>query len=269
MRFSKRYSCLLCLALLSLVISACSTVPLTGRRQLILVSEGELTAMSLESYKQVLSESTLSKDPAQVDMVRRIGGRLAAATEKYLGDNGLPTEHYQWEFSVIQDDETVNAWCMPGGKIAVYTGLFPVSKDEGGLAVVMSHEIAHAVARHGNERMSQQLLVKFGASALSTAMKNSPEQTRDIFLGVYGAGAQAGVLLPYSRNHESEADRIGLTLMAMAGYDPRAAVPLWERMDESGGARPPEILSTHPAPSSRIENIKAYLPEALVHYRAR
>jgi predicted Zn-dependent protease len=246
----------------------CATVPLTGRRQLALIPNSQLVSMSMDSYQQVLRESTLSNDPAQVATVRGVGVRLADAAEKYLQAHGYSTAEYQWEFNVIKDDDTVNAWCMPGGKVAVYTGILPIARDDNGLAVVMGHEIAHAIANHGNERMSEQLLVQLGGAALSVALEEQPQRTRDLFMLSYGAGSQLGMVLPHSRGHEAEADRIGLTLMAMAGYDPRAAIPFWQRMNSTGGARPPEFLSTHPAPQSRIDNIRSCLPEAMAHYRA-
>jgi predicted Zn-dependent protease len=176
---------------------------------------------------------------------------------------------YKWEFNLIQDDKTVNAWCMPGGKVGVYTGILPVTRDETGLAVVMGHEVAHAIAKHGNERMSQELLAQLGAVGLSVALSTEPGLTSDIYMAAYGVGTNVGILLPYSRVHESEADRIGLSLMARAGYDPRAAVPFWKRMSEKGGSRPPEFLSTHPAPDTRIKQIESLIPEAMQYYRPR
>jgi predicted Zn-dependent protease len=178
-------------------------------------------------------------------------------------------DRYGWEFNLIEDDETVNAWCLPGGKVAVYTGILPYTRDENGLAVVLGHEVAHALAGHGNERMSQALLVNMGGIALSVALSQRPGETQQLFMAAYGLGASVGVLLPYSRLHENEADRIGLILMARAGYDPRVAVEFWQRMDEEGSARPPELLSTHPAPQSRIESLRAFVPEAMEHYRPR
>jgi predicted Zn-dependent protease len=202
-------------------------------------------------------------------MVRRVGGRIAQATEEFFRESGMGAEikNYKWEFNLIEDDKVVNAWCMPGGKVAVYTGLLPVAVDETGLAVVMGHEIAHAIAKHGNERMSQGLLVQLGEIGLGVALGSHTAATTDIFLTAYGAGAQLGFLLPYSRVQESEADRIGLVLMAKAGYDPRQAIPFWERMSAKGGARPPEFLSTHPAPASRIANIREEIPEAMKYYK--
>lgn len=250
-----------------LAIAACSTVPVTGRSSLQLIPNSQLTAMSLTQYEQVINQSELSTDPEQVAMVRRVGERLAAATEEFLRNRGYDTSEYVWEFNVIKDDETVNAWAMPGGKIAVYTGILPIAESDEGLATVMGHEIAHVLANHGNERMSQGLLAEIGAVSLSAATANSAEMTRALFMQSYGAAAQFGLLLPYSRLHESEADRIGLTLMARAGYDPRVAADFWRRMNGEGGARPPEFLSTHPAPETRIRDIERFLPEALEEYR--
>ncbi|MEW6266722.1 MAG: M48 family metallopeptidase [Thermodesulfobacteriota bacterium] len=252
------------------VIIACATVPLTGRTQLNLVGDAELTKMSLTQYREVLSKSKLSDDPRKVGMIRRVGSRIAKATEEFLRENkmGAEIKNYAWEFNLIQDDKTINAWCMPGGKIAFYTGILPVCQDENGVAVVMGHEVAHALAKHGNERMSQALLVQLGGMALAVALSEKPAATQQIFMAAYGAGATVGLLLPYSRAHEYEADRIGLTLMAKAGYDPHAAVGLWERMrDLSKGKQAPAFLSTHPAPQDRIDGIKAYIPEAMKHYR--
>ena len=252
-------------------LSSCATVPITERRSLQIMPDSEMTTLSLQQYSEVLKKSTLSNDPQKVQMVRRVGGRIAQATEEFFRESGMGEEikNYKWEFNLIEDDKVVNAWCMPGGKVAVYTGLLPVAGDETGLAVVMGHEIAHAIAKHGNERMSQGLLVQLGGIGLAVALGSHAAATTDIFLSAYGAGAQLGFLLPYSRVHESEADRIGLVLMAKAGYDPRQAIPFWERMNAKGGARPPEFLSTHPAPESRIASIKNEIPEAMKYYKAR
>lgn len=258
-------------ALILAWIGGCATVPLTGRSQLSLVGDSELAKMSLTQYQQVLSQSRLSNDLQKVGVVRRVGQRIAKASEAFLKENGLEKDikNYQWEFNLIQDDKTINAWCMPGGKIAFYTGIFPVCKDENGIAVVMGHEVAHALAKHGAERMSQQMLVQLGGVALSVALSEKPAATQSIFMAAYGVGATVGLLLPYSRAHEYEADRIGLTLMAKAGYDPKAAVGLWERMRDlgKGKSQPPAFLSTHPAPDDRIDSIKTFVPEAMKHYR--
>jgi predicted Zn-dependent protease len=250
------------------ILAACTTVPITGRQSLNLVSDSELVSMSLQQYQEVLHKAKLSQDQEKVQMVRNVGARIARATEDLLRQRGMESElrNYKWEFNLIQDDKTVNAWCMPGGKVAVYTGLLPVAQNETGLAVVMGHEIAHAVAKHGNERVSQGLLQQMGGAALSVALSTSPAATSNLFLQAYGVGTNIAFMLPYSRTHESEADRIGLILMAKAGYDPREAVPFWKRMAGSGGSRPPEFLSTHPAPETRIMQIERLIPEAMSYY---
>lgn len=259
---------LLAYCAVGILIQSCSTVPLTGRRQLSLVPESEMISMSFTSYSDFLKENTISTDKANTAIVKQVGSDISAAVIKYFTDNNLASrlEGYQWEFNLVKNDTTVNAWCMPGGKVVVYSGILPLTKDKNGLAVVMSHEIAHAVARHGNERMSQEMLAQYGSIALNEAIKNKPEQTRNIFNGAYGIGAQVGVLLPFSREHELEADKLGLIFMAMAGYDPQTAVPFWERMAAMGGSKPPEFLSTHPSDQTRIERIKAALPEAMKYY---
>ncbi|MBI4495783.1 MAG: M48 family metallopeptidase [Deltaproteobacteria bacterium] len=251
------------------LLSACATVPLTERKQLNLVPDSELLAMSFQQYAEVLKKSKLSNDPAKVAMVRNIGQRVARASEDFLRESGRgeDAKGYKWEFNLIEDDKVANAWAMPGGKVAVYTGLLPLTQDENGLATVMGHEVAHAIARHGNERMSQGLLAQMGGIGLSLALSQKPAATQQLFMAAYGLGAQVGVLLPYSRLQESEADHIGLVLMAKAGYDPHHAVPLWERMKQKGGPRPPELLSTHPAPESRIEHIRTLIPEAMKYYK--
>ena len=252
-----------------LFLSACAEVPLTHRQSLQLLPSSQMTAMGLQEYSKVLQTSRLSRDQAKVDLVRKVGGNIARAAEDFLRDAGREEQirEYKWEFNLIEDDKMVNAWCMPGGKVAIYTGILPVTRDETGVAVVMGHEVAHAMANHGNERMSQGLLATMGGVALSVALSSKPSQTRELFLGAFGVGTSVGILLPYSRLHESEADRIGLMLTARAGYDPREAVPFWERMSRKGGGAPPEFLSTHPASATRIENIKGYLPEAMQYYR--
>jgi predicted Zn-dependent protease len=254
---------------LGCLLAACATVPLTERKSLHLVSDSELVSLSVDQYTKTLKESKLSNDSQKVQMVKRVGEKIAQATADLLREKGLESEmqNYHWEFNLIDDPKVVNAWCMPGGKVAVYTGILPVAGNETGLAVVMGHEIAHAIAKHGNERMSQGLLAQLGGVGLSVALGTNAGITQDIFMQAYGAAAQVGVLLPYSRLQESEADHIGLVLMAKAGYDPREAIPFWGRMNKEGGSRPPEFLSTHPAPESRIDNIKALIPEAMRYYR--
>jgi len=263
----KKYFIFLLSALFFLV--SCATVPLTGRRQLTLISANEINSMSFKSYDTFLSEHKVIKNTAEAQMVKRVGMRIQRSVERYFSEQNLSgrLKGYKWEFNLV-NEPTVNAWCMPGGKVVVYTGILPITKDETGLAVVMGHEIAHAVADHGNERMSQGLLVQMGGIALSQAISEKPGETQNLFLAAYGMGAQVGMLLPYGRLHESEADHLGLIFMAMAGYDPQAAVKFWQRMAESKtGGSPPEFLSTHPSDENRINNLKKLLPEAMKYYR--
>jgi predicted Zn-dependent protease len=257
------------LTVCALILSACTTVPVTNRQSFQVVPDSELNAMSLQEYREVISKAKLSKDTANVQAVRRVGQRIARAAEDFLREQGLEDKAagFDWEFNLIEDDQQANAWVMPGGKAAVYSGLLKFTQNDTGLAVVLGHEVAHAIAGHGNERMSQGLVAQMGAVALAAALSQQPAATQALFNQAYGVGANVGFLLPYSRLHESEADRIGLTLMARAGYDPRAAIPLWERMNAEGGPRPPELISTHPAPTSRIKAIRSELPEALRYYR--
>jgi predicted Zn-dependent protease len=257
-------------ALLLVGALSCATVPITGRSQLKLIPDSEMMSMSYSQYDDVLKSSKLSTDAKQTEMVRRVGGRIQGAVERYFADHGMADRlnGYRWEFNLVEGDE-VNAWCMPGGKVVFYTGILPVCKDESGVAVVMGHEVAHAVAGHGGERMSQQLVAQMGGAALATALKNKPEQTRNLWLGAFGAGAQVGVLLPFSRTQESEADHLGLIFMAMAGYDPHRAVEFWQRMSAGSGGAPPEFLSTHPSDQTRITKIQQELPEAMGYYKPR
>lgn len=251
-----------------LFLAGCSTVAITGRRQLSLIPSGELMALSDQSYKEVLSQTKISTDASWSAKVTEVGKKIAASAETFMKENGMEKElaNYKWEFNLIEDAKTVNAFCMPGGKIVVYSGILPIVKDENGLATVMSHEVAHALANHGGERMSQELIVQAGGMGLSKLMSSKPEKARQMMSQVYGAGAKYGVLLPYSRSHESEADHIGLVLMARAGYRPKEAIPFWERMSTLGGSGAPEFLSTHPATSRRIADITKELPEAEKYY---
>jgi predicted Zn-dependent protease len=244
-------------------------VAITGRKQLNIVPDSMMNSMALQSYNEFLGANKLSGNAQQTAMVKTVGTRIQNAVGKYCEEHNLSSQikNYHWEFNLVEDPN-INAWCMPGGKVVVYTGLMPVAQNEAGLAVVMGHEIAHAIAKHGSERMSQGLLVQMGGIALDEALANKPEQTRSIFMQSYGLGSQIGVLLPYSRLHESEADRMGLIFMAMAGYNPNEAVSFWERMAASSkGPKPPELLSTHPADSRRISNIKNLIPEAMQYYK--
>ncbi len=265
----QRRSMPLILLVLPLLALSCQTVPLTGREQLSFVPAGELLPMSFNQYQDFLSKHKTIETGEQAEMVRRVGRRIETAVERYLASQGLSSrlEGYQWEFHLVEDKEA-NAWCMPGGKVVVYTGILSATKDENGLAVVLGHEIAHAVANHGGERMSQQLLVELGGLTLDAALSQKPNKTNSLLLASFGLGAQVGILLPYSRLHESEADHLGLIFMAMAGYDPHGAVAFWERMIQSQhGRAPAEFLSDHPADTRRIEDIKKLLPEAMGYYR--
>ena len=250
-------------------LAACSTVPVTGRQQLDLVPDDQIMAMSADQYQKFMSEHEVITGTKEAHMVRRVGERISAAVESYLADQNKfkLLEGYSWEFNLVKDS-SVNAWAMPGGRVAVYTGILPVAENENGLATVMGHEVAHAVAEHGNERMSQALLTQLGGAALSVALSENPSQTGNLFMAAYGIGTQVGILLPYSRLQESEADHLGLIFMAMAGYDPRYAIEFWQRMAaQNKGGKPPEFLSTHPAHETRIEQIKDNLPEAMKYYR--
>ncbi len=260
-------------ALLAATLSlwSCSTVPLTGRSQLSIVPNSQMLSMSYQQYGEFLNENKLSDNGEQTAIVKRVGTRIQAAVERFFKERNLSDrlKGYKWEFNLVESDQ-VNAWCMPGGKVVVYTGILPITQTEVGLAVVMGHEIAHAVAEHGNERMSQGLLAQMGGAALDQALSNNPEETRALWMSVYGVGVQVGALLPYSRLHESEADHLGIIFMAMAGYDPHEAVTFWQRMaNMKQGAAPPEWLSTHPSDQTRIQEINEHLPEALQYYQAR
>lgn len=249
-------------ALFALAFAACQTVPYTGRHELILVSSNEERSLGLTEYQKALSQSKLSNNPEQVAMVRRVGQRIAQAADR---------PDYQWEFNLIDDPKTVNAWCLPGGKVAVYSGILPITQDDNGLAVVLGHEISHALARHGAERMSQGLLAQFGGVALSVALANEPAATSQLYQEAYGIGVQTGVMLPHSRAQESEADHIGLLVMAKAGYDPRGAIPFWQRMKalsgQQGQGSLTRYLSDHPTDDKRIKDIEKEMPEALRYYK--
>ena len=263
----------LSIAVLSAILlfqSSCSQVTITGRKQFNLVPDLVMHSMSFQSYSEFISGSTLSTNAVQTRTVKDVGQKIQKAVEKYCAENDLSNrlKGYDWEFNLVEDPN-VNAWCMPGGKVVVYTGLLPIAQNQPGLAVVMGHEIAHAIARHGAERMTQGLIVEMGGMALSKALASRPEETKNLFMRSYGIGTQYGVLLPYSRVHEKEADHLGLIFMAMAGYNPNEAIVFWQRMADAkkGQPQPPELLSTHPADSTRIKNIKKLIPEAMKYYK--
>jgi predicted Zn-dependent protease len=250
---------------------SCSTNPVTGRKQFKLVSEQELQGMATQQYRQFLTENQVVTPSADRDaeMVRRVGRRVADAVTKYYRQNNLGNvlDGYNWEFNLV-NDKAVNAWCMPGGKVVVYTGLLPVTQNEAALAVVMGHEISHAIFQHGNERMSQGLAQQLGGAALTVALANKPAATQNLFLNAYGIGSNVGFALPFSRKQELEADHYGLIWTAMSGYNPREAIALWQRMEKmSSGQKPPEFLSTHPSEGRRIEELQKFMPEALKYYK--
>lgn len=253
------------------MMSSCTRNSFTGRSQLSLVPESEVQAMALTQYTQFLdSVKVVSAADKNAQMVARVGQRIANAVTQYAAANNMSDQlqGYKWEYHLVQSNE-VNAWCMPGGKIVVYTGLLPITQNENALAVVMGHEVMHAVARHGSERMSQGLVQQYGGEALSVMLSTKPAATQQLFMTAYGLGSQVGVMLPFSRKDELEADKFGLYFCAMAGYDPREAVALWQRMEKmaEGSSRPPEILSDHPVESTRIAQIQQIMPEALKYYK--
>jgi len=252
---------------LGIFIVSCATVPITGRKQLKLLPDNMMMEMGNSNYAAFLKANpSVSPPTRQSAEVTSVGIRISHAVEKYMKDNGLSKqiEGYKWEFNVV-DSKDVNAWCMPGGKVVVYTGILPLTKDDAGLAVVLGHEIAHAIAEHGNERMSQELAVQAAGIGLSVYMQQKPQQTQQIFMSAFGVGSQMGILA-YSRQHELEADKLGLVFMAMAGYDPERAVSFWQEMSKVGGSKPPELMSTHPSDERRIAQIQTFMPEAKKYY---
>jgi predicted Zn-dependent protease len=252
-------------SLLALGLFACTSVAVTGRKQLSLVSNAEIIPMAADQYRQVIAKGPLSTNREQTQIVKNVGVKIQKAVEEYMADKGLSSElaGFEWEFNLIDDPKTVNAWCMPGGKVAFYTGIMPICKDEAGVAVVMGHEVAHAIANHGRERMSQQIVAQYGLGTLSALMGQNPTAGQELLMQAIGAGTNVG-MLTFSREHESEADHIGLIFMTMAGYDPNEAPLFWERMTQlSGGQSPPEFLSTHPSHDTRIKDLKRWIPEAL------
>lgn len=255
--------------IVTITFNSCTEkVPLTGRKQVSLVDESELVNMSVTEYQKFLAaHPPLPANDPRATMVKNVGTKIQNAVTKFMKDKGLSARlnGYKWEFNTVESPE-VNAWCMPGGKVVVYTGLLPVTQDEASLAIVMGHEIAHAVARHGNERMSQAMIVQGIGTAVAVAVSQKPEATQNLFLQSYGITSQLG-MLKYSRTHESEADKMGLVFAAMAGYDPNIAVSFWQRMAAKSGEQPIELLSTHPSDATRISDIKAFMPEAMKYYK--
>ena len=253
------------------LLISCSKNALTGKSQLTLLPESELQSMATTQYQQFLSENKVvnNSNNRDVEMVRRVGQRITRAVETYYADKGMSDKlaGFKWEYNLV-DDKAVNAWCMPGGKIVVYTGLLPITQNEAALAAVMGHEVSHALLQHGNQRMSQGLLQQLGGVALAVAVANKPQETQNLFMNAYGVGSTVGVMLPFSRKHELQADQYGLIWTAMAGYNPQEAIALWERMEKaSNGQSPPEFLSTHPSEGRRIDELKKFMPQAMEYYR--
>ncbi|MBC7861878.1 MAG: M48 family metallopeptidase [Bacteroidia bacterium] len=253
-----------------LLFASCHTVPIIGRKQVNFYPEAEVMLMSKQQYSEFLKSHTVLRGTPADSMVQRVSRNLSAAVVRFFLENKLKDSisDFKWEYNLIESKE-INAWCMPGGKIVVYTGILPVTKDETGLATVLAHEIAHAIARHGNERMSQQLAVQLGGVALNVALSKKEAETRQIFDQAYGIGSTLGVLLPFSRKHETEADKLGLIFMAMAGYDPNGAINFWNRMKLLSKDAPPPFLSTHPSDEQRIKDIQNYIPTALKYFKKR
>jgi predicted Zn-dependent protease len=250
--------------LVGAILYGCATNPITGKKTIALVNNSQLLASSFQQYEDFLNESTVITGTAEAALVERVGNNIRMAAEKWLeaGDKLDYLQDYQWEYKLVRDD-AVNAWCMPGGKIVVYTGILPVTQTEAALAVVLGHEVSHALLNHGQQRMSADVLQQLGAAGLSIATANKSAETQQLAMTAYGAGSQLFGTLPFSRKHESEADEIGLILMTIAGYNPEEAVSFWERMGSlSGGEAPPEFLSTHPSDETRIKNIRGWIPEA-------
>lgn len=252
---------------MSLLFSSCGSVPVTGRKQLNLVSNQEVLTISLQQYQQFIKSAPISNDKKNTALVQKVGRNIANAVETYLKNNGYADElsSYAWEFNLVKSAD-VNAFCMPGGKIVVYEGILPYTQDETGLAVVLGHEVAHAVAKHANERMSQQMMTEYGTAAIGTALGGTSAGVQQAAAAAIGLGSQYGILLPYSRKQELEADKLGLIFMAMAGYNPSQAAAFWTRMSQQGSSTP-EFMSTHPSDNTRIQQIEKDLPEAMKYYK--
>lgn len=252
---------------MSLLFSSCGSVPVTGRKQLNLVSNQEVLSLSLQQYQQFIKSAPISTDKKNTALVQKVGRNIANAVETYLKNNGYADElaSYAWEFNLVKSAD-VNAFCMPGGKIVVYEGILPYTQDETGLAVVLGHEVAHAVAKHANERMSQQMMTEYGTAAIGTALGGTSTGVQQAAAAAIGLGSQYGILLPYSRKQELEADKLGLIFMAMAGYNPSQAAAFWTRMSQQGSSTP-EFMSTHPSDNTRIQQIEKDLPEAMKYHK--
>lgn len=250
--------------LLLILMSGCAVVPVTDRKQMTLVSNQQMIVMGLTAYDNFISHSRISNDRSNTVLVEEVGRDIARAVETYCSENNFSDRisGFKWEFTLV-DNKTANAFCLPGGKVVIYTGLLPYTKDRNGLAVVVGHEIAHVIAQHGNERMSQQLLKQFGGIALSLAISKKPQETQNLYNVIYEVGSTLGVILPYSRIHELEADKLGLIFMSLAGYDPKAAISFWERMSTVSGSSLPVFFRTHPTDNKRIAEIKNAMPEIL------
>ncbi|TYP75237.1 M48 family metallopeptidase [Aquimarina intermedia] len=251
------------------LIMSCATNPFTGKQTLAIVPNSQIFPMAFQQYDQFLGENKVITGTSEAQMITRVGQKIAKASERWLNANGYTgyLDGYQWEYNLVKDD-AVNAWCMPGGKIVFYTGILPIAKTEAGIAAVMGHEVAHALANHGQQRMSAGQLQQVAGAATSVAIQNRSESTQQIIGTAFGLGTQFGVMLPFSRSHETEADKIGLQLMAIAGYNPDEAADLWRRMKaNSGGQSPPEFMSTHPSSDTRIANLTAWAPGAKAEAR--
>jgi predicted Zn-dependent protease len=247
---------------LAFIISSCSTVPITGRKRLNFVSDAEVLPMSFAQYKTFLTENVLSKNNKQTTEIKEVGERISKAVTKFMRDNHMAKEadSYEWEFNLVQD-ETMNAWCMPGGKVVFYTGILPVAGNTDGIAAIMGHEVAHAFAKHGQERMSSQQMKQIGAVAVAAGSSGGSTEEQMMYNMAYGLGSQLG-MLKFSRQHETEADKLGMVFMIMAGYNPQEAVEVWKRMKAIGSSSTPEFMSTHPSNDTRIKELQDFIPEA-------
>lgn len=254
------------LSLVVLFIVSCSTVPITGRKRINIVSDSQILPASFEQYAGFLKENKISSDIKKTSEIQSVGIRISKAVDKFMRANNMVTEanNYRWEFNLI-DDPTINAWCMPGGKVVFYTGILPMCANIDGIAAVMGHEVAHAFAKHGQERMSTGTLLQLGGTAVALGTANKDSKTQQVWNTAFGLGAQYGISLPFSRTHETEADKLGMVFMIMAGYQPEEAINVWIRMSQRADSSksPPEFLSTHPSNQTRISNLKAYLPTAV------